>query len=1251
MGTTLTGTRISDTYDSLLKATDNGIITSSAKQITDGVGNNTPLYISTTRIGIGVSPTTTFQVAGNSKIGGDLTVTGDLLVEGTTTTVDTDTLSVKDPLIIVGNDNNTSDLVDLGFYGLYDTSGSQDLYAGLYRSASDTKFHLFKDLQEEPTTTVNTSGTGYAVASLVANLEGNVTGNLTGNVTGGTISGTTGTFSGDVDIDGTLDVDDVISVEGSAFGRIEIGGASGGYIDLKAPNSDDYDFRIITSSGGNEITTATGDLIFNTAETLALTIDTSQDATFAGGVSATTGTFSGDVNVNSNLIVTTGTTISGSANGSNVIAKIDSSAGTDSGGLEIHTGDNNGDEAALLHTNYNGDEAFRISSLGHIVSTGSASFVGQVTIPETPTADTHAASKGYVDAAVEGQDTLAEILAIGNTSGGTSMIISNGDDLTVNTSTLKVDSTNSQVGINNASPSGFTSDANDLIIGDGTGNRGLTIYSSSTAYGHLFFQDAESSSSTNGGFIAYTHVGDGFEIGVGGAGLGAGSLSIGSRVYTRKDFVVNATYTNQFDTLTVDASAAKLGIRNDAPAYPLDVNGEANITSNLIVDTDTLFVDASEDNVGIGTTSPDAKLSLYHATDNVSINVNTGTGGSYPKKTGISFGATSTSLGGDSEFKGGAGIQAINTASSNNPTDLAFWTTSGGSPTERMRIDSAGNVGINDTVSGNFTTNYDTKLLVGGEITARSLTASASMISIGGDSTSAFIKVGKQDGSQTARPLRIKVGTSEAMRIDSNGTLLVGGTDSPSTSWKGTAVFGQQGTRKVIIGYLSAFSENVVGGHNSALDAWDSLSFAATDFKFRTGSGATDTSMVIDSSGNVGIGIDPSYKLEIKSSGAGNYIQHFVSSDGASLGGFYENADTDALFFLKNASGAIKVEIDSDGDSYFNGGNVGITASASLRFNGVADNTHAVGYDSVIDGSFLRGQLGMRFLTGTGGGSERMRIDSSGNTTFTGNVISLDTFYLQNSSGKRWQQLFDGNNWNLRYYNGSSWSAYALAIDTSNNATFSGNVGIGTDSPSEILQTNKNSAGNIVGGYFTNSQANTGAESVSLAFGLNRSGGDFVRQVKAITFGAEQQWTGTPSTVDSYLAFSTISNETVAERMRITSGGDLHVDGDVVAYSTTISDKRLKDNVKPLESSLDKVMNLKGVEYVWNNGSRKGQKDIGFIAQEVEDVIPEIVREKQVIFDKQEKYKTVDYEKITAVLVEAVKELTAKVERLENKCK
>ena len=109
----------------------------------------------------------------------NLTVTGDLTVNGDTTTVNTATLSVEDPLIIMASGNNSADSVDIGFYGLYDTSGSQDLYAGLFRDASDSgKFKLFKDLQAAPTTTVNTGGTGYAVGTLVADTEGTHNGNV-----------------------------------------------------------------------------------------------------------------------------------------------------------------------------------------------------------------------------------------------------------------------------------------------------------------------------------------------------------------------------------------------------------------------------------------------------------------------------------------------------------------------------------------------------------------------------------------------------------------------------------------------------------------------------------------------------------------------------------------------------------------------------------------------------------------------------------------------------------------------------------------------------------------------------------------------------------------------------------------------------------------------------------------------------------------------------------------------------------------
>ena len=120
------------------------------------------------------------DIDGNADIAGNLTVSGNLTVTGTTTDVDTVNLVVEDPLIKLAKNNNSSDVVDIGFYGLYDTNGSQDLFAGLFRDADDDKFRLFKDLQAEPTTTVNTSGTGYAVATLVANIEGNVTGNVTG---------------------------------------------------------------------------------------------------------------------------------------------------------------------------------------------------------------------------------------------------------------------------------------------------------------------------------------------------------------------------------------------------------------------------------------------------------------------------------------------------------------------------------------------------------------------------------------------------------------------------------------------------------------------------------------------------------------------------------------------------------------------------------------------------------------------------------------------------------------------------------------------------------------------------------------------------------------------------------------------------------------------------------------------------------------------------------------------------------------
>jgi hypothetical protein len=121
-----------------------------------------------------------------------------------------------------------------------------------------------------------------------------------------------------------------------------------------------------------------------------------------------------------------------------------------------------------------------------------------------------------------------------------------------------------------------------------------------------------------------------------------------------------------------------------------------------------------------------------------------------------------------------------------------------------------------------------------------------------------------------------------------------------------------------------------------------------------------------------------------------------------------------------------------------------------------------------------------------------------------------------------------------------------------------------------------------------------------------------------------------------------------AEDMRLTDGGDLHVDNDVIAFSTTISDKRLKHDIEPITDALYKVGQLNGVTFTYNKNDRKSA---GLIAQDVEKVLPSAVTEAELPLQQDDgtAYKTVQYDQTIGLLVEAIKELTDKVEKLENK--
>jgi len=105
---------------------------------------------------------------------------------------------------------------------------------------------------------------------------------------------------------------------------------------------------------------------------------------------------------------------------------------------------------------------------------------------------------------------------------------------------------------------------------------------------------------------------------------------------------------------------------------------------------------------------------------------------------------------------------------------------------------------------------------------------------------------------------------------------------------------------------------------------------------------------------------------------------------------------------------------------------------------------------------------------------------------------------------------------------------------------------------------------------------------------------------------------------------------------------------DVVAFST--SDERLKENIKPLDNALDKVLKISGVEFDWKELTEEEKKtihgnqghDVGVIAQEIEEVLPEVVTTRDT------GYKAVKYEKIVPLLIEAIKEQQQQIEELKN---
>ena len=107
------------------------------------------------------------------------------------------------------------------------------------------------------------------------------------------------------------------------------------------------------------------------------------------------------------------------------------------------------------------------------------------------------------------------------------------------------------------------------------------------------------------------------------------------------------------------------------------------------------------------------------------------------------------------------------------------------------------------------------------------------------------------------------------------------------------------------------------------------------------------------------------------------------------------------------------------------------------------------------------------------------------------------------------------------------------------------------------------------------------------------------------------------------------------------SASVINASGDITAFFS--SDERLKDNITPIGSAIDKLNTIGGYEFDWNNSSEHSGHDVGVIAQEIEKVLPEVV------VTRGNGYKAVRYEKIVALLIQAIKEQQSQIDDLKSR--